>query len=203
MADEGKSHRTQITVALIGLVGVLGAALIANWDTVFPPELPAEDPLASNEPVERPSPEPEGRDEARPTQLTLAEAQREAEKITARWVEAWQAGDVETLVELSSPPFFLDNEILISPSDVRAKYQPAAQEGGKRFSIDRMMSGSIEEYQRLGYVKTNDRLLSRVQLAPDDLVVILIVSTETLSEEGIGFYFRRLGNRVEMAGFWD
>lgn len=32
----GKSHRTEIVVAVITLTGVLGAALFANWDKVFP-----------------------------------------------------------------------------------------------------------------------------------------------------------------------
>ena len=38
MSSENKGHRTQITIALIGLAGVLGGALIANWDKVFSPE---------------------------------------------------------------------------------------------------------------------------------------------------------------------
>src|SRR5215475_15664317 len=33
MAD--KRSRTEVTIAVIGLVGVLGAALIANWDKLF------------------------------------------------------------------------------------------------------------------------------------------------------------------------
>lgn len=32
----GKSYRVQIIVAVVGLIGVLGAALIANWDKLFP-----------------------------------------------------------------------------------------------------------------------------------------------------------------------
>ncbi len=32
-----RSHRTEIIVALIALVGTLGSALFANWDKVFPP----------------------------------------------------------------------------------------------------------------------------------------------------------------------
>ena len=30
------SRKTQVTVAIIGLIGVLGAAAIANWDKIFP-----------------------------------------------------------------------------------------------------------------------------------------------------------------------
>jgi hypothetical protein len=32
----GRSHNTQIIIALISLMGVLGAALFANWDKIFP-----------------------------------------------------------------------------------------------------------------------------------------------------------------------
>jgi hypothetical protein len=34
-AEDGKSHRVQIYVAVIGLVGILGAALVGNWDKIF------------------------------------------------------------------------------------------------------------------------------------------------------------------------
>ena len=36
MSSESNSHKTQIIVALIGLVGVLGAGLLANWEKIFP-----------------------------------------------------------------------------------------------------------------------------------------------------------------------
>lgn len=35
--EGGKSHRTEIIVALIGLAGVLGGALFTNWDKIFSP----------------------------------------------------------------------------------------------------------------------------------------------------------------------
>jgi len=178
MADDKNNSRILIVVAVIALTGTLGAALIANWDKLF-----------SSQP---------------PSGLPADEARREAEKITTQWVEARLTGDVKTLVKLSSLPFFLDGEILISDDDKWARYQAIAQEkGAGRFSVDRIMSGSIAEYKRLGYVTVNDPLLSRMQLTEDDLVVILIVSTETLKEERIWFYYRRLGDRIEMAGFWD
>jgi hypothetical protein len=65
------------------------------------------------------------------------------------------------------------------------------------------MSGSVHEYQEKGLVSKNDRLLKRMRLDENDIVVALIVSTEHLKEEGIGFYFRRTRNGVELAGFWD
>ena len=35
MEDNSKVHRTQIIIAIIGLVGVLGGAFLANWDKIF------------------------------------------------------------------------------------------------------------------------------------------------------------------------
>ncbi len=35
MGTEGKSHKLQIAIAIIGLIGVLGSALFANWDKIF------------------------------------------------------------------------------------------------------------------------------------------------------------------------
>jgi hypothetical protein len=37
MASESTSSRVQIVVAIIGLLGVLGGAVIANWDKIVPP----------------------------------------------------------------------------------------------------------------------------------------------------------------------
>ena len=53
MGNQGKSYRIQIAVAVIGLVGVLGAALISNWDKIFPPS-PEPEPIVVtvDDPVE-------------------------------------------------------------------------------------------------------------------------------------------------------
>lgn len=61
MSDEperkGKSHRTQIILALISLVGVLGAAMFTNWDKLFPPD-PGTKPPQGYTPVTSPEPSP-------------------------------------------------------------------------------------------------------------------------------------------------
>ncbi len=36
MGEDAKSARTQVLIAIIGLMGVLGAALFTNWDKIFP-----------------------------------------------------------------------------------------------------------------------------------------------------------------------
>jgi hypothetical protein len=55
-----KSYRVQIIIALIGLAGVLGAALITNWDKIFPPGQeapPAVSDLQPAAPAERTAPQ--------------------------------------------------------------------------------------------------------------------------------------------------
>lgn len=204
MADVKKSSKSLIVVALIGLIGTLGTAFISNWDKFFPsPQTPVSSNIGSQSSKEDKS--MGGRESTTSSNFSTVEARREAEKVTAQWFESWQRGDVDVLVKLSSVPFFLDNEILISVSDVRDRYQALVQnkKGVGKFRVDNIKSGTIAEYKRLGYVTTSDRLLSHMQLTDDDIVVLLAVSTNNLEGEGIGFYFRRLGDKVEMAGFWD
>jgi hypothetical protein len=47
MAKATQSHRTEITVALIGFLGVLGGALFANWDKMFSNGAKPANPVAS------------------------------------------------------------------------------------------------------------------------------------------------------------
>jgi len=48
---------------------------------------------------------------------------RNAEKLTGDWFVAFQNINIDALVKLADTPFFFDQEILLSTSDVREKYQ--------------------------------------------------------------------------------
>jgi hypothetical protein len=37
MSNKNQSHRIEILIAVIALIGTLGAAIISNWDKLFPP----------------------------------------------------------------------------------------------------------------------------------------------------------------------
>jgi hypothetical protein len=53
-----KPPRTEVIVAIIGLIGVLGTAVIANWDKIFQPK-PHDGPTNSNiAPVNKSTPQP-------------------------------------------------------------------------------------------------------------------------------------------------
>jgi len=182
MAADKKTSRLQITIAIIGVVGVIGAALITNWDKIFSQQ---DEVIPAN-------------------QITVEEACREAEQITARYFDAFISGDIDVLMELSKIPFYYDNEVILSMSDLRVRYQNTSQEiDENQITIDGIMSGTIADYKQKGFDLGGDRLLSSIKLTDKDIIVALTVSTESLSGEGIGFYFRLLKDKVELAGFWD
>ncbi|MCU0502456.1 MAG: hypothetical protein MUC51_11955 [Anaerolineae bacterium] len=55
--ENGSSHRVQIIVAVLGLVGVLATAILSNWDKFFPaPPPPTVEPTRAS--VATPSPKP-------------------------------------------------------------------------------------------------------------------------------------------------
>ena len=62
MSEKQHAYKAQITVAIIGLVGVLGTALFANWDKIFPDDT---DKLAVQKPKEAEDPK-----ELQKTQIT-------------------------------------------------------------------------------------------------------------------------------------
>ena len=68
---------TQITVAVISLLGVLGTALIANWDKMFPTNESKPNPITQNgtKPVDRAANEPETKPETDPAGRGEPEAQ--------------------------------------------------------------------------------------------------------------------------------
>jgi uncharacterized protein with LGFP repeats len=55
-----KSHRTEIIVAILGLVGALGTAIIANMDKLFAPRHPTENPQPTTPTPSSPQMTPKG-----------------------------------------------------------------------------------------------------------------------------------------------
>lgn len=49
MKSDESGSKTQIVIAVIGLIGVLGAALLTNWDRIFPHKTPPS--VAPGEPA--------------------------------------------------------------------------------------------------------------------------------------------------------
>ena len=73
------SRNAQITVAVISLVGVLGTAIFANWDKLFPPDegQPTSTDQASNQLGTESVEQPEG--QSSPASETLTEPEKKPE----------------------------------------------------------------------------------------------------------------------------
>lgn len=199
-----KGRSSYVTATIIGIMVVLGVIIIANLDVLFRTERrPIEPPVGHTE--IKPE-EGEGIEPPRKLDAISEGAKREAEKLTAEWLEAMEAGNVDVLVRLSRPPFFFGNDRLISESDVSIRYLAMLERKGdrERPGEHQMIAVTIGEWKDMGYIDwARDIMLKRMGLNEDDIAVILKAGTETAEGEGKVFYFRRVDERVEMAGFRD
>lgn len=215
MSDEKRSHNTQITVAIIGVVGILGGAAIANWDKIFPPATPSPGPegviavpeeRADAEPERdteqdsesEPMPAPERATPPAP-ELTTDDALTLAEEMTAKWWTAWEQRDIDALMALSGTPFYFDQGVIMSPAEIRAKYTEAMQDGpAESMHFDSIKASEVGELKQQGLLDGRDRILSNMRINDDDIAVILMIQGE-----GVIYFFRRSGSTLKMAGFWD
>jgi hypothetical protein len=204
MARLRKGRSSYVTAAIIGIMVVLGTIIIANLDLLFRTEPRPIEPPARHTEV-KPE-EGEGLEPPRKPETVLEGAKREAEKLTAEWLEAMKTGNVDTLLRLSRPPFFIGNDRMISESDVSIRYLAMLERkvDRERPGEHQMIAVTIGESKDMGYTdEARESMLKRMGLNEDDIAVILKVVTETGEGEGKVFYFMRVEERVEMAGFRD
>jgi hypothetical protein len=195
---EGSGRNVQITVAIIGLVGVLGAALIANWGAIFPRSKEPSPPPGPVPVVEVPSP---GQAEApvSPTSLLA-----DSEKLAGEFINAMQRHDVGRLMEMAETPFYYDQQVLASREELRKKLEeafsgPPEPEG---LRIDTLKAQTVADFREAmrsqGMDPERDRVLRALRITDDDVVVRL-----TSKGEGILLFFRRVDSAPKLVGFWD
>ena len=89
-------NRTKVLIAIIGLIGILGGALFANWDKVFPPLLPPSpepapthlENMPENEPYIPREPPPKEPNEQAEFSQRLEELQMKLEDIEHKQMKA-------------------------------------------------------------------------------------------------------------------
>src|SRR5215470_1166454 len=120
MGEDSKSARTQIIIAVIGLVGVLGTALITQWKDIFPqtPKDNAGIAHQSTTPAQQTTPLPIT--PAIDNKPTVADAER----MTARFLEAFQKRDTNSIVQMISVPFFfIKGGLAVSKDEMRTAFE--------------------------------------------------------------------------------
>jgi hypothetical protein len=188
--DMQKNHRKSTTskiviwVAIIGLVGTLGAALIANWDKFFPSastqdELPDEMPGTSK-----------------------LKPKVELEKLASKWLVAVLDNDVETVVNLSSEPFYFDNEIILTKQKLRSKLLAAFSEMDEspgEITVSSIKVQTARELKEQGYDLSVDRIFPSMNLTLNDYAVVVTWS----NQEGLIMMARQINESFEIVGFWN
>jgi hypothetical protein len=131
------------------------------------------------------------------------QALHSAEQQAAAWLAALSSRDVDELVRLSDPPFFLDEagRVLLDKVQIREAYeQQFASQGGAKgpIRIEKIGAELISDLKQRGWNPRSDRLMNSLRLSDDDIAVVA-----TSRGESIIFFFRRSGDDVKLAGLWD
>lgn len=129
-------------------------------------------------------------------------ALRAAEQQASAWLRALSNRDVDTLTRLSDPPFFFDQgDVLLDKAQIRDSYVQAFEspQGPKgEIHIQKIKAELISDLKQRGWDPHHDRLMNSLRLTDDDIVV-----EASSGGESMALFFRRDGNKVELAGSWD
>lgn len=178
------SGRVVIWVAIIGLVGTLGTAVISNWDKLFPQKSSAV-PLASNS--------------------SQTNSIVEVEKLAGKWMAAWLNGDSDTFVSLSSEPFFFDHNLVLTKSELRSDYLKLRKEKGHIWTNLKVSSIKVQtagELKDQGHDLSKDRIFRSLNLTLDDYAVSVTVDLDG-DREGMLLVVRQMADSFEIVGLWD
>ena len=201
MSDSNSSIKTAVIVAVIGLVGTIVTVLVSNWDKLFKPtvmqyEKPKDNAdkkdLAGSIKTESSS--------SQSSSANLIDYKSLAETIISNYLAAFKSRDVNSLVAMSSTPFYNDHEILISLSDVRDRFEKNfAEKNSNEFPVIKSIKvKTVAEWKNEGLIKGNDRILSNLNI-PDDSYF----GVAEFEKDALVIVFRKVGNNLKVAGIWD
>lgn len=199
MGDSSSGGKTAIVVAVVGAIGILGGAIIANWDKLSRSnQLPSDGNRIAA---------PAGTAAPTPTVVPDASTAADAERMTARYVEALKRQDVDSLVEMSSVPFFFDEKVLLSKADIRSAFEKWFHDDADKFkpenipAIDSLKGQTVAEFRQsaenVGLNPNRDRVLNNVRIESRDFVVTIRAKNESAR-----YFIRHEGASLSMAGFW-
>jgi hypothetical protein len=139
-----------------------------------------------------------------PADPNVVEQRQEIEKIVADFLAAWLSGDADSVIRLSSTPFYNDNEILVRLEDLRIQYEALYKAKGhlaKNIKIVSLRTQTIAELKREIDAR-RDRVLGNLFLRDDDFAVIVLTQTEGGPNEGTLYFLRKTSNGWRIAGLW-
>lgn len=176
MGEDGKSARTQMLIAILGLVGVLGAPLITQRKNIFPSH--SQDNTGI---VQKPASPPQQTTPSETKKVDDGATAADAERLTANYFASLKKGDAASIIGMTSVPYLLEENLLVSKDDVRTAYIPYAA-GSKGFEltaaerIESVKGQTIQDFKKSTESrgdKLSDRVLSSLHLEDGDFVVVV------------------------------
>jgi hypothetical protein len=209
MGEDSKSAKTQILIATISLVGVLGAALLANWDKIFPSRPPtlqdnlSQKPSTSDQhttaqqttPMQT-TPQQKAPRQAAPV-IDNKPTVADAERLTVHYFNAFRQGDVNSLMEMISDPFFVDSNF-VSKDQVRMEFEREINKTASARNLPpvAVLKGQTVADFKAGGGPRGDRALSSLRMEDSDFVV----SANLEQSSYFWFFFRPQGSSLRMVG---
>ena len=129
----------------------------------------------------------------------------DVERLVARWVDALLHGRAEDFVAVASEPFYFDQKVILTKSELRTAYEAASQKQGagwRELEIQSIKIQTARELQGSGYDVSNDRIFTSLNLTLDDYTAIVTANYRGHSQ-GMLVVVRRVGDDYEIAGLWD
>lgn len=124
-----------------------------------------------------------------------------ATAMSAQWYENTKSNNIDGLVTLVSVPFYADNQILTSLSEVREFYNKILREKGEGSTMPALTELKIykaSELRNKGFDITKDRFFQSMQFEPDPYIALL-----GFSGEYVEVIFRKVDQSLKIAGIWD
>jgi hypothetical protein len=172
---------------LLGLLAVAGIGGVAYY-VLSPTDEVETRPLPPSPPPPAPPPAPAA--------LDTVQAMRLAEKKTGAWFAALAEKNIDTLVELSDPPFYFHDGLLFSKPQIKNKYTVILLPHSDTLRVRQLSSTTLGDLKSKSE-RFNSEIPNSLGLKDDDIVV-----TATMEPDGLLFFFRRSSTDVQMAGIW-
>ena len=200
MSDSNSSVKTAVIIAVIGLLGTLVTVIINNWDKFFKPNIAQYEPPKDNADKKNLSGTNKPESSSSQPSITSSDFKLLAESIVSNYLAAFKSKDVNSLVAMSSTPFYNDHDILISLSDVRDRFEKNfAEKKSNEFPLIKSIKvKTVAEGKNEGLIKGNDRILSNLNI-PDDSYF----GVAEFEHDALVIVFRKIGNDLKVAGIWD
>lgn len=199
MSDSNTSFKTAVIVAVIGLIGTLATVIITNWDKIFKPNIiQSEQPNNDDKQNITGANKPENTTSQNTN--TSINYTLLAESMVSNFLAAFKSRDVDSLVAMSSTPFYNDHDILISLSDVRDRFERnfAGRNSNEFPLIKSIKVKTVAEWKSEGLIQGNDRILGNLNI-PDDSYF----GVAEFENNSLVIVFRKIGNDLKVAGIWD